>query len=285
MPVWDRDYARDNREGNPFDAPGFQMPQAGAKALLILHAIAAVFVLGADGQIVNWPVGMIRLSGAHHSLLGILLHPVSGGFLAIISSGLFIWLLGGMIERAYGTQLMLRQYVLGNLIAGLVFWTALALQPMPEARPLEIPAGAAAAWCFTAWRRMQFERRNVFGRDMTVGNLIGIVALIWIGLSVLMKGSQALPFVVSALIGSLSSPLSESLPTIRFKVRARPKETKPPSPKRKKAASKPAPGPDIDEILAKISREGIDALSAKEREQLDAARRARLAAEERSSSP
>jgi hypothetical protein len=37
--------------------------------------------------------------------------------------------------------------------------------------------------------------------------------------------------------------------------------------------------PDIDAILAKISRTGIDSLTAAERSQLEAARRARLRAE------
>lgn len=284
MAVWDRDYARSDDDNNVFDSPSFQAPPSGAKALLIIHAIAAVFVLAAEMQILIWPVEMIRLSGESQSFTGVFLHPVSGGFWGILSSGLIIWILGGMIERRFGQQIMLRQYVLGNLVAGFAYWTALQLRPVPEAIPLEIPAGAAAAWCFTAWRRMQMEQRNVFGRDMTVGNLIGIVALILIGIRLVMHQGNALPWLVAALLGSLTSPLSESLPVIRFKLREQTQRAAPRPRSRPKPKPEPPPGPDIDAILAKISREGIDALSNEERELLEAARRARLAAEERSSS-
>lgn len=282
MAVWDRDYARSDGNEGVFDASGFRAPDFGAKLLLIIHGIAAVFVLGADMQIVDWPVQSIRLSGENQQALGILLHPVSGPLLSVIFSGLVIWMLGGAIERNFGTEELLKQYLLGNLVAGGLFWIIITLQPNPEAAPLEIPAGAAAAWCFTAWQRMQVEQRQLFNRDITVGNLIGIAAIIFILTRLLFFGSNGVPMILAALGASMTSLVSESLPVIRFKLRESKERNARHRPAKRSSTPKPKPGPDIDAILAKISREGIEALTDGEHDQLEEARRAKIDAEKNS---
>lgn len=282
MAVWDRDYARAD-EPQPYDSPGIKAPSPWARGLLILHGLAAIFSIAADASILKIPINIVRLNGISDSLLGIVLHPLSGGLLSFLISGYCIWTLGSMVERRLGATLMMRQYILGNLLAGIACFLALLASTMAEPAPLMIPAGAITAWCYSGWRHWQNEHANVFGKLMTLGNVIGIAAVAFIGLKLLLNGSNAGPWIAGAMAGAAGSLLSEWIPAIRIASPTRtaaPQKTARSSRKPKTQSPPTNPGPDIDAILAKISREGIDALSEQEREQLEAARKARLAAED-----
>jgi membrane associated rhomboid family serine protease len=283
MAVWDRDYARAD-EQQPYDASGIKAPPPWARGLLILHGVAAIFSIAADASILKIPINTLRLDGINDSLIGIVLHPLSGGLFSFLITGYCIWTLGGMVERRLGSTQMMRQYLLGNLLAGVACFIALRASSIAEPAPLMIPAGAITAWCYSAWRHWQQEHANVFGKIMTLGNVIGIAALAFIGLKLFLNGSNAGPWIAGALTGAAGSLLSEWIPIIRIapstRLNSHPESA--PPPRKPKAKAPPVnSGPDIDAILAKISREGINALSDHEHQQLEAARKARLAAEDR----
>ena len=124
---------------------------------------------------------------------------------------------------------------------------------------------------------MNAEMVLIFGRLTTVAKVAGIGAAIVAGMVFFAGGPQATAWLLAAGAGCVAWPL---LGVFRAKVVAgvtMPRGGRTPA----AAVDHPAESAvndadvDIDDILAKISRRGLDALTPTERERLELARRAK----------
>lgn len=272
MAVWDRDYARAQpREGRSL---GIDLPPTGTLALVIVHSLAWLFVTVMQVQQLAWPADFVMLTPRGNPT-AIALHPLGGygvGGLFVIAA---IWMLGGRIERQLGTRQLLRHYVLGTVLAGAAYYL-LGLVMGGSWDPLASAWGALSAWCLAAWRHMRYESVVVFGRLTTYGKAVALTGAIIAALSIVFGGPGQAGWLIAVLAALPAALLSERLPIIRFAPRdsgskpARPRRT------RRPRVVDPPDAPDIDDILAKISRDGVDSLTAQERERLEEARRAKL---------
>ncbi len=269
----ERDYSSDTWGEIGTRRGGLRWPPRGAGILIIVHAAAFVLVQvlfseGAAGQ-----VTMLTLSQESAYALGILLHPLATReALTLIFSAVIIWLLGGHIERLRGRGRMLLLYVLGNVLAGLAYYAIARFAPAAAGIPLDSPAGASAAWCVLACTAMAGERLALLGRYWRAWQLLGVGLAVIVGLMFAFHRLGAIGWLAALTAGAGAHPVLAGLGAWRSSaVRGRPVVRRS-VPRRQPAAE----DVDIDDILAKISREGIDALTQADRDRLDAARQARL---------
>ncbi len=273
MAWWERDY----------DRPAYQSPAAprwmprrpptASLVLVVIHVVAFAAMLVARLDSSGVPLTYARLGAPPNHWPSILLHPLTTWGISIIFVVYVVWVLGGKIERQLGPRRMVRLYVLGNLFAGAAYFLMAPVLGLRELHPLSMPAGAMAAWCLVAWREFRHEMVAVFGRLMVVGNLVGLIGATMAGATILFTGSASTAWLVAVIAGCLAVPASASLPIIRFAG-----STKKP-PHRGRDDVRVAPEPDdsaVDDILAKISRDGMHALTDEERARLEAARQAKL---------
>lgn len=242
-------------------------------ALLIVHATGFLVV-----QMMLFDVGrdaaaFFPLVGAASHPAAIVLHPVSTqSVLSLAFVLLIVWSAGKTLETALGGVRLLRAYLAGNLIAGGVYFGLARLLPASAQAPLMEPIGALAAWGALAVHHFGREVTPIFGRSIPVRRLIaiccGVVALLMLA----RYGTGSIAWLVAACAGG-ALPLA--FETVRF---ARPwRGTRRRAEPRTARESRSAPSEaDIDEILAKISREGLDSLTESERARLEEARQLRL---------
>lgn len=259
-------------------------------ALLIIHFVAFVIL-----QMMRFDVGrasasVFPLAGADAHPAAILLHPIATeNILSMLLTLYVIWALGGRIEMLLGGRTLIGTYVSSNLVAGAAYFALARGWPAGAALPLAIPAGALLGWGVLAWRRMGGEPVSVFGWMTTLGRLLAIVGALFLAFPLLGSGPGAVAYVAAALAGGVLVLFRDALPVLWNAPRS-PRRARTPqrvrshrredgrrsAALRDEAAGPPDNPPDIDDILAKISREGLSALTAEERERLEQARQARL---------
>ena len=255
---------------------GIVLPPRWSLVLIGLHVVSflALRMTQADEGHALGP--LLGLAGGEGPAWGVLLHPLATErVLTLLFVVFVIWALGGRLEARDGPGQMLVMYVGGNLLAGAVYFVAARWQPELASLELDYPAGAFAAWCLMAWRSMRSDFISVFGWMSTVAKLVAIAAGVSIALRLLGNGMGAVAWLAAIAAGSTAASMTEGVWALRRRSsRPRP-ATRRPARRRPKAARTPAE-PDIDEILARISREGMDALSQEDLDRLEAARRAKL---------
>jgi hypothetical protein len=119
-----------------------------------------------------------------------------------------------------------------------------------------------------AWRNLSDEMVSVLGRLITVAKATAIGTAIVAGLVFFFGREAATGWLIAAAAGSLAWPLT-SVRVGRAGVAGQ----------QRRHDDTPTPTVDdraIDDILAKISRQGLDALTPAERKRLEAARRSKL---------
>lgn len=273
----DRDYNHQAQFGAGI-AGRFHRPPPGVGGLMVLHAVGFVLmqVLQSDAgeQVAQWAV----LSGQQLRALAIVLHPFAGtgrliNDLLSLAFVLFVlYGLGSMIERRYGTRRLVVAYVVCNLAAGLAFYLVARVSPMLAIAPLVTPIGVMAGWVWTAWRRFQDEMVSVLGKVTSVGKVVAIVAGVLIALHLVQFGPAAGGWLVAVVVGGLAVGLADRLAEISL---ARADRVAAAAPRRSRPAHV-VEDTEVDRILAKISREGMDALTRAERRRLERARREKL---------
>lgn len=289
----ERDYSQERMpySDGPFGG-AFGRPGPAAWRLMLVHGVVFVGML-----IVRRAPGLaewIALSEAARRPTGVLLHPFALGLnvpnltllMSIFSAMFLLWALlqlGTTIENRLGSAWMLTSYAVANVLAGLGYVGIAAFDPAFAGYPLVMPIGALAAWAWWGWRNIQIDTVMIFSSTMRAGNLIGIIAVIYIGLTVLGRGFGTLAWLAAIGAACLAPGLVDAFNTWRER-RAQP--TRVGAVRRRAlraveraetaAPATDAPEDDVDEILAKISREGIDALTSAERARLEAARLRRL---------
>jgi len=271
----ERDYS-DESYGEPVSTTGgLRRPPNGTLALMIIHGAAFVLMLmlrHGNGEAI---VAMCALSGETAHPLGILLHPLAtADVLRAAFVVLALWSLAGRLEPRMGLLRLVVLYVAGNLMAGGVYFGVALGLPTLATAPLDYPVGALAALCLTAWRQLRHDLVQVLGRVMSIATIYAICAGIVVVLAFAGAREGALAWLLAAAAGAGSAPLAarwSSGPRRPRRVRQVVRPSIPP------AIIQPPPDePDVDDILAKISREGIGALTDAERDRLERARRAKL---------
>lgn len=272
----DREYSSEFDElHTPTSRLGIRRPAGGTLALMILHGAAFILMKMLEGSDGAFAVALCTLGAGDFHPLAVFLHPLAS---VRLFSSLFVvlalWSLGGRLEPRLGLPRFLTVYVAGNLAAGITYFALGRPIPALATAPLDYPVGALAGLTFVAWQRLQHDEVQVFGKLTSVAKMYAVCAAIVVGLALLADGAGAIAWIVAAGAGAGAAALvqrwsfSVALPTHHQRRIVRPSIPKRPSP--------PAEAPDVDDILAKISREGLAALTDAERQRLEAARQAKL---------
>jgi membrane associated rhomboid family serine protease len=272
----DRDYG-DGEYGEPGAIRRhFRAPPPVSLALLLLHAAAFVLLLALQVRTGGAAVRVMALTGSDPHPAAIALHPfATTGVLSLLFVVLALWSLGGRLEQRLGRWRLLGLYITGNAVAGAAYFAVARLQPGLAVVPLDYPVGALAALCAAAWRHLRTDDVLVFGRVTSVAKVYAISAGIVAALALLGGQAGALAWLAAAVVGAGVAPLLDGLEHVlgnRRRVL---------QPARRRRAVSVARGtaqaePDIDPILAKISRSGFDSLTRSERNLLEKARQAKL---------
>lgn len=263
----DRRYEAEDSYAGP--ATGrVRRPPPTTLVLMIVHALAflAALMFRADANLATAERFLTLAPAAHPA--AILLHPLATTRLfTTLFVVLALWSLGGRIELRIGARRLVSVYLAANVAAGLVHFVLASVQPTLAAEPLDYPVGALAALCGLAWSRLRGDPVAVFGKITTAAKVYAICGLVVALLVVVRNPLGAAAWVAAAAAGLGCGLLSERLPTWRGHRRVRPSiPHRPP----------PAAESNLDDILAKISRGGLDSLSDDERQQLESLRQQRL---------
>ena len=280
MGIWDREYTKASYGGGSGAAWRSYLPPRAALLLIGLHlgGFFAVYMLRHDvGDHAVLPF-MLRSDALHPA--AILLHPFGNrSLLTLVFVIYVIWTLGGRITTRFGGGRLWLLYVLGTLISGVIYLGFAQLAPDLAGYELAMPAGALAAWVLAAWRNLSDETVSVFGRLTTVAKATAIGAAIVAGLVFFQQGPAATGWLIAAAAGGLASPIVESIRRPRRPTTGVPwvsRDGAESSGRARTGAKRSADDRGLDELLAKISQEGMDSLTPAEREQLEAARRSKL---------
>lgn len=275
----DRDYAEQTWHEQSSAGPRLRWPSRGAAILIILHIVACVFLLLIEeeqgGEAI---ISMLALSDTSAHPLAVLLHPLATrAFLTLIITVVVIWSLAGRIEQQFGFGRMLGLYVVGNLLAGGAFFAVARTWPALAGVALDYPTGAFAAWCVAVFRGLSGEIMMLFGRPRRVSHVVALAAVVIVGLLLALHRLAGVGWLVALLAGGVAEPLVRRMPALPTLTRrpARRRRVRPSVPREPRR--RPTPGePNVDDILAKISRDGLDSLTPEERDRLEAARQAKL---------
>ncbi|MGE0480257.1 MAG: rhomboid family intramembrane serine protease [Phycisphaerae bacterium] len=293
----DRDYSHPARGDGALARLGLGGRTRVATILIVVHAAAFFLLLmfhldGAPGLGAS-----LALSGESARPLAVLTHAyATGNIVSLLLTVYALWAIGSRIEERDGAHRMLALYFLGNLAAGAAYYAIAMWRPNFAGVVLDSPIGAIAAWLISFRRSLSDETMELLGRTIRLPHLIAAAVMLAILLLIAFSGVGAAAWLGAIAAGvmtgefverrsiprreSVELPDAEIVPrksplraiaavaSQRSKVSAHPQTTP--------ATPTPSPLPDIDPILAKISREGFAALSDAEREQLEAARQAML---------
>jgi hypothetical protein len=117
---------------------------------------------------------------------------------------------------------------------------------------------------------------SVFGKLTTTAKAVALGAAVIAALVFFFGGPGATGWLIAAAAGSLAWPAVSLLAGVTPRARGPRTPRTLGEPRRSDEPEPSAADAVLDEILAKISREGLDALTPAERERLEAARRAKL---------
>lgn len=258
--------------------------------LLLLHAVAAAMMLilhsGRDADVVRAHVQLG--DGALHPL-AVLLHPFAMTNPLVIALVLFfLWALGRQLGETMTNAQLLLCVGGANLAAGFVYLTVALLSPTFATRVLDYPLGALAGLLWLTWYSLGDQQITLAGHSFGGRTLYAACAGLAVLFAFMNHGAGALAWLGAALAGAgatwgilkimvrvadrpvLTVPLPE--PPKRRSRRGTRSGTSP-EPAARRANQPTATQPEIDQILTKISREGMQALTPEERNCLEEARR------------
>jgi membrane associated rhomboid family serine protease len=271
----DRDYSREGPElDQRAGLRAFARPGAAVAALLLVH-VAAFALLAVVASEMSDPTGLafLSLGGGQNHPLAILTHPLSTRNVGtLLLTGLVVWILGSAVVRQVGQSAVVVLYLVGNLLAGSVAFCLGLLWPAGARAPLESPLGATAAWAVVLWQSLPDQSLRWAGRLWRRWELLAGGAALVLLLTLALRGLGGIIHIAALLAGAGAVPVCDRLGR-RAKARSRRSSMRRPPTRRPEPAEI-----DIDPILAKISRFGMNSLTPQERELLEAARRARLQA-------
>jgi hypothetical protein len=281
----DRDYSKATRSHD-----GARLAHRGARASLP-SAVLLLTLLHVAGFTVVWvsatdPYAANMLAAVRTGGLGHWLHPLLMDdplhFLLVIAA---LWLIGTRVEQAVGALHLLAVYTLGAASAAVGFLMIESLAPQWASLTLEFPAGSLAAVALSAWRHSRYSLVTVFGRTVTYRTTLSLSVAIVAALTLMGRGTGAVGWVTAVAAGALASPICDALSSWRRRrafVRARPGVLRARTAVKAQEPAFLTPGTalsqeaDIDDLLAKISKGGLNSLSPAERARLERARQRML---------
>lgn len=246
------------------------LPPPATLTLLVVHLIASLAIP--------------RDITAMDPLLALALHPLlaRGLFDGVLVLSL-LWWLGTRIEQEIGPWRTIATYLFGGAAAALFIESLARLVPAVAGLPTW-PVGALAAWSAALWRNPGFDPVSFFGALVPVRRVLlvgwGLLAVL-----IALRARAAAPTWWLAAVGGglaavLESIVAEWVAHLRKQQRRARRLSDPrrsPNADSQFELVEEWTEPDIDEILKKISTSGMASLTKAEREQLEAARRAKLA--------
>jgi membrane associated rhomboid family serine protease len=259
---------------------------------IVLHAVAAMAMLIMQLDLGGRAAANLALLPGALRPWAILTHPFAmANPLALGLTLLAAWTLGDWIERRFGAARLVMLYLAGNLAAGAAYAAYAALLSPAEALALAMPVGALAAWCAAACAGLRDEFVTVFGKLRSVAQVAGVSGAIVVAL-VLFRGADSAAWIVAAIAafgtGLLIDRFGDAVKVPRLFGETRRSRQASRGARRQSAMpgrhdldgpatrTTPAASAEIDAILAKISRDGMESLTDSERRKLEAARRERL---------
>lgn len=262
------------------------LPAAGATGLLVAHLTGFIIALLLRHGVSDNAAESIALTNALNAWT-VFTHPIATTNGLMLSCTFFaIWSLAGRIEDLLGMPRMLALYAGGNVLAGLAYVVIARFWPTNASAALSEPVGAIAAWIVTIWTLLSFENVAFFGRFFSLRSVALTFGAIVAALTVMQYGPGATAWLTAAFVGGAVAPVIDAAYALRARrqqraapaeMRANQAARRPESPRRIAPAPEPIGElPEIDDLLAKISRSGIDSLTDDERSRLEAARKARL---------
>jgi len=269
----DRDYGNEATYRDPTGTPGgVRRPPPTTLTLMIVHGVMflVMLVLAAEKQ-EGASIPLLQLVDARQHPAGIILHPIaSARVFGTAFVVLALWSLAGRLEQRLGGRRMLLIYGIGSMAAGTTFHIMAQFAEQLAKSPLDYPVGALAAMCVVAWGCFRNDSIQVLGRTTTIAKVYAICAAIVAALELMRGGQGAVAWLLAAAAGGAAAPLSQWLAGFRGRRRrvVRPSIPHENTPRRVE--------PDIDDVLVKISRDGMNALSDEEHRRLEEARRAKL---------
>lgn len=273
----DREYTQaDYHDGapSPIGGSGIRRPPNGTLGLMIAHG-ALFFLMVALQHDESGILAMLQLQGAAPHPLGILLHPVSTNSLfTIIFVELVLYSLSARIELTLGLIRLIVLYAAAGLAGGLAYFGVVLAAPHLGGAELDYPVGFLAGLCYLGYRWQRNEPVSVLGWMTTAGKMYLIFAGIVAGLVVLRTGVGSVAWLATAAVGVGVGVLIERGGKVAWRSSRRRRPVVRPSipPARR---DEPDYVPDVDDVLDKISREGIDALTPEDRKRLEDARKSR----------
>lgn len=264
-------------------------PPAGTLTLVIVHLVGWIFVTILLHAVSEDAAASVQLDSGLRPW-AILTHPIATTSGLLSGLALFcLWPLAARIEEQMGRKKMLALYFSGNTFAALGYIAVAGFSPRHASAPLNLPVGAMAAWALAAWRGLPFESLAIFGRFIPLRNMSAWIAIAAAVICVAGYRDGAGAWLLAAVCGGAVAPVLEVIDQFRVRRQQRIDVV---APNRVRRAARNAetflssepvsssqsdpPERDIDDLLAKISRNGLASLTAEERARLEAARQSRL---------
>lgn len=272
----DRDYSEPSFRESISTSLGVRRPPNGTLALLILQAAAFIPVTLLASGAARAPVSSLALTAGSFHPWAILTHAIATtSVLSVIFVLLALWALGARLEPELGTPRLLFVYLLGNLAGGAAFLGTASGSAALATSPLDSPSGALAGLCWLVWRHARHEHVQLLGRVTSAGRVFALCALAVVALRVIASGIGAAAWLAAVAAGIAAAVGVERCPAPRrVSARPTPRVVRPSVPKTSPAP--PVDEPDIDDVLAKISRSGMQSLTDEERQRLEVARQVKL---------
>lgn len=259
-----------HHEGDSYGAPWPEfLPPSATLGLITAHLTGFFVVL-----MVNAGVGVREARWfpmtADAPPIAILLHPFANrSFTTVAGVLLALYWLGRRLEPRMGSRAMLIFYLAGNLAAGVIYFALSHIWPSVAHMPMTAPVGGLACLAAIAWRRLAGEVTPVFGAWAPAPRFVAF----WVAVLIAWNLISAQGNPVAWLAATMGGGMVGVGPGLRF---GRPRINLPRLRSVRRARPIEPDDQDIDDILAKISRDGIDSLTEHEKSRLEEARRARL---------
>jgi hypothetical protein len=254
-----------------------------ALVLAGLHTAAFAAVHLAERSLGWHATALLRLHADSHPI-AIMTHPLAtNDALVFLLALLAVWMLASRAVLRRGTWGILAIYASGNFLAGCAFWVVGRIEPAWAAVGLDFPLGGLAALLLDLWPRRSDLPQSGVASVVGTKTLIACGLVLAGGALVWLREYGALAWCAAGLTGALAAPLSIILSDYVSRQRAEAPEqpwiTSGPVAIQRLSGSSSADDevePEIDDILAKISREGFSRLSQEERQRLELARQMKL---------
>ncbi|MDP6451054.1 MAG: rhomboid family intramembrane serine protease [Lentisphaeria bacterium] len=257
MPLEDRDYMRGDRPPSSLDPTGTGGPSA-VVPIIIANAVVFLLQIMANGELSSlFGVSFATSWQAWRVVTHLFTHD---SFWMLLLNMWIFWTLGRPLERRLGVRKLLIVYAIGGL-AGMVCWMVVG-----HGDSMLVGAGGAVGGVVVAAAVVEAKATvQLPSLALPMRSFVAVVCVVEFFMCVMTHGlSQLAQFLGGALGGFVGLRWFGTFPGRRRRRAARNEPIR--------TGADPAADDDLDPILDKIGRTGIDSLTAEERSTLEKAR-------------